>query len=211
MLQNNISVFQALWPHLTPVSQTQIRLTCKNLYHWSEDWNFEEPKIWKLLNSKNWPEWLSESSIVSKSKDIFLGHWTYQKVQINVLFRKYEDMVLLLEIKLVYQTRQHNDYSFIQISVIDSYNNHKKKNRNLPNDKNTNMFKKYRKMLNTWKGSYPKMDKLFPYCHHFKSPRYRVNNTYSKIYENNHVNKFHKYYCDICNDIKMKQHQSIYS
>lgn len=208
MLQNNRSVFQALWPHLTPVSQTQIRLTCKNLYRWSEDWNFYEPQIWKLLNCKNWPEWLSESIIVSKSKKFFLWKWKYQNVEIDVLFRKYEDYILLMEIKLVYQTRQHNDYSFLQISVIDSYTNHKKKNRNLPNDKNTNLFKKYRKMLNTWKGSYPKMDKLFPYCRHLKTPRYRVNNKYSKIYEDSWKKK---YYCDICNDIKIKRHQMIYN
>ena len=204
MLQNNRAIFQALWSYLTPVSQTQIRLTCKNLYQWSKDWIFEEPKIWKLLNSKNWGDWLNESFIVSKSQNIFLWKWEYQKVEINVLFRKYENIVLLLEIKLVYETRQHNDYTFIRISTINSYTNHKKKNRNLPMDKNTYLFKKYRKMLNLWKGSYQKMDKLFPYCAHLKNPRYRVNNIYSKIYEDSWNMKI-RYHCDICNNMKIKR------
>lgn len=174
------SLFQAIWSYLTPVSQMRIRMTCKNLYVWSKGWTPNIPNLEELLNVDNWFEWSLESGRYLSAGPqlggtLYPNHkffrWSSGCVMLEVVFITRGEMAFLRVINLHFDMNQGplepNLSSFVSIHAdSDASENRGLHPRRLPEGIDKKIFSQLRKTLVLWKGSKKIRRKLFPYCSH---------------------------------------------
>ena len=167
-METNRSIFQAVWPHLRPVSQRRIRMVCKSLHEWSQDWERNVPDLNELKNHNNWKTWFEEAKLSMVISSMYRWAWLDGCVSLVVIFVKIGGVVMLKIISTQYEISNHPDYSHASIEVLpDRWMPGRtiggKKVSKLPVNRYSAIYKQYRDIVTSCDNIGIKLQ-FFPYC-----------------------------------------------
>ncbi len=179
------SILQAIWPHLRPISQTRIAMTCKTFNQWTNSWPKKVPQLQELLNQQTLKDYKVES-VQSRKRPDFMWKWSDQSVSVCIVFHQIEmrsdlgvpteePVLLLIGVKITYGSPKDASYSYVTLGKLIYHiyslgERHGKKLRKLPKNASSLLYGKFYTILNKWKGSREYQRILFPYCLHITNP-----------------------------------------